>query len=57
MVKDLGAGVNRDSDAVLAVWVGGRTSDIVVASSFHLQKLLAWFKNGWEWLNIGKNNW
>ena len=21
------------------------------------QKLLAWFKSGWEWLNIGKGGW
>ena len=42
MVKEVGAGVNRSSEAISAVWEGGKALETVVllAASFSIRKSL-----------------
>ena len=40
-MKDVGAGVNRDSDVISAAWPGGGMSDGVAASVSILRSLFA----------------
>ena len=38
MVKEVGAGVNRGSEVISAVWEGGKASDRVVLASVSIRR-------------------
>jgi hypothetical protein len=40
MVKEVGAGVNRDSAVISAVWEGGKVSDMVLLASVSIRRSL-----------------